>query len=495
MVNEFQVVHGMVVFDPESFKFWFPGMEMNYTIHGQPARKATTNQKFPRNYDRDGDELFPPDDIVHLMDEYTLAIHEEEEFVGEWEEGLEEQNELDEANEEGAEDEVQITGTKLATKPTSPSSPPVKVLKVQPAPKIPVPIVEHDKSKAAPRSIVVVDDDDQDPVQIDELRTLEEKLNKARYEFERSQQVLDAYKKQQKGISETEEQEQEQEPEGEEEEEEDVEEQKEEEETQEPKQDLQFIEMYNELVPEGYFMSMEAVSSFITKYEVASSNKLKVVASKVARGYRVYGCAEHENCPFRFHIGRKRGGDANLVVVKAMEALHNGRRREARAKDGRKWKTRRAGKYNEIIGKIRQHKEKPPLPGDVMKAVATQQNETISYSTAWRSITGVERLQLQQQILSFQLIIPYLQRLSRDNPESRIVWEKYPNTQRIRRLLVCHSFMNETIKSVIPVISLDGAHIDSKWKCTFITASALSSNRELYLIAFAFTEGNEDHQT
>ena len=241
MVNEFQVEDGKVVFDPDSFKYWFPGMEMNYTMLGQPARKATTNQRFARNYDRDGNELFPADDILHLMDEYTLAIREEEEFVAEWEEGLEGENELDEANEEDAEDEVQITGTKLATKPNSASSSPVKVLKVQPAPKIPAPIVEHDKSKAAPRSIVVVDDDDQDPIQIDELRTLEEKLNKARYEFERSQQVLDAYKKQQKGLSEREEQEQEQEQEVEEQEEEDLEEQQEEEETQQPKQDLQFI--------------------------------------------------------------------------------------------------------------------------------------------------------------------------------------------------------------------------------------------------------------
>ena len=73
--------------------------------------------------------------------------------------------------------------------------------------------------------------------------------------------------------------------------------------------------------------------------------------------------------------------------------------------------------------------------------------------------------------------------------------EKYPDTERIRRLFLCPAFRNETIKFVIPVISLDGAHMDSKWKGTLLTASALSFNRELYLIAFAFTEGNEDHQT
>ena len=95
---------------------------------------------------------------------FVVGIHGfvefKEEFVAEWEEGLEGENELDEANEEDAEDEVQFAGTKPATKPTSPSSPPIKVLKVQPAPKIPVPIIEDDKSKAAPRSIIDIDDAD-----------------------------------------------------------------------------------------------------------------------------------------------------------------------------------------------------------------------------------------------------------------------------------------------------------------------------------------------
>ena len=86
---------------------------------------------------------------MHLMDEYTLAICEEEQFVTEWEEGLE--TELVEGNEEGDEDEVMFAGSKPASIPTSPSSPPVKLLKVQAAPKIPVEIVEVDKVQAAPK--------------------------------------------------------------------------------------------------------------------------------------------------------------------------------------------------------------------------------------------------------------------------------------------------------------------------------------------------------
>ena len=125
--------------------------------------------------------------------------------------------------------------------------------------------------------------------------------------------------------------------------------------TEEAKQDLQFIEIYNELVPEGIFHNMDTVDKLIAEYEIASSNKLLIVASRTSRGYKVFGCAEHENCPFKFHIGRKRGGDGNTLVVKNMVALHKGRRREAKAKDGRKWKTRRAGRYNTVIRRIRQH--------------------------------------------------------------------------------------------------------------------------------------------
>ena len=47
-------------------------------------RTARTG-RFLKNYDSDGDDLFPPEDIVHLMDEYTLAICEEEQIVAEWE--------------------------------------------------------------------------------------------------------------------------------------------------------------------------------------------------------------------------------------------------------------------------------------------------------------------------------------------------------------------------------------------------------------------------
>ena len=480
MVYEFDVVEGKVVFDPELFKSWFPGMDMNYTLEGKATkRKTTISQRFPRNYDENGNDLFPAEDIVHLMDDYTLAIMEEEEVVIDWEQQMEE---LVVEEDEKEEEEVVFAGTTPSKdKDKVPSSPEVKFTKVQAAPAVPPATAAH-----APED----DEEDDGVVVFDELKTLEQRMAKAKKEFDRTQMELDVYKQLQGlEIQQTAETEYERELE-----EEEMKEETKEEQVEEPRQDLQFVEMYNELVPEGVFTSTDLLDKFIAQYETASSNKLLIVASKLSRGYKVFGCAEHENCPFRFHVGRKRGGDGNTLVVKNMVALHKGRRREPKAKDGRKWKTRRAGRYNTVIKRIRQHKEKPPSAGDVMKAVATQQNETICYTTAWRSLEGTDRLQMMQQITSFQLIIPYLERLRRDNQGSRIIWEKYPDTERIRRLFLCPSFMNETVKFVIPVISLDGAHMDSRWKGTLLTASALSPNRELYPLAFAFTEGNEDHQ-
>ena len=61
--------------------------------------------------------------------------------------------------------------------------------------------------------------------------------------------------------------------------------------------------MYNGLVPEGVFHNMDQVDKFIAQDGIASSNKLLIVASRISRGYKVFGCAEHENCPFNFTLG------------------------------------------------------------------------------------------------------------------------------------------------------------------------------------------------
>ena len=147
--------------------------------------------------------------------------------------------------------------------------------------------------------VVVVEEEeaeaDDGTVVFDELKTLEERLRKARLEFENSQKVLDAYKLlqgddtvSQRELEEKQKEEQKAEQkvedkteEVEEELVEEVDEKQEEDEEAEAEatEDLLFVEMYNEHVSSGAFDNMREVEKFIALYENASSNKLIILAS------------------------------------------------------------------------------------------------------------------------------------------------------------------------------------------------------------------------
>ena len=122
---------------------------------------------------------------------------------------------------------------------------------------------------------------------------------KTRLEFEKSQKTLETYKLLQ-GIDEK---------------------------SPDPIADLLFVDLYNEHVSTGSFESMREVKIFILLDKTASSNKLINVALRLNKGYRLYGCAEHHDSPFKLQVGTKSGGDAT-TVVKQIATSHKGRRKE-----------------------------------------------------------------------------------------------------------------------------------------------------------------------
>ena len=111
------------------------------------------------------------------------------------------------------------------------------------------------------------------------------------------------------------------------------------------------------------------------------------------------------------------------VIQQCSERDDNNSQRKKERSQSIRWKNLEDKKSREVHrthSQIRKVKEKAPSAGHVMKAVATQQNETIDYGTAWRSLQGYEKIQVHQQILSFRRIIPFLSKLSADNPGSKI---------------------------------------------------------------------------
>ena len=52
--------------------------------------------------------------------------------------------------------------------------------------------------------------------------------------------------------------------------------------------------------------------------------------------------------------------------------------------------------------------------------------------------------------------------------------------------------MNDALKFVRPVVSLDAAHLRSEYKGTLYIASVLSGNNDVFPIGLLISSGNED---
>jgi len=136
------------------------------------------------------------------------------------------------------------------------------------------------------------------------------------------------------------------------------------------------------------------------------------------------------------------------------------------------------------------HKEGKPVPKDVIKAAANVEGYAATYDQSFRAIRSIISRKLQQDELGFQLIIPYLQKFMQLNPGSTVRYEMDGNN--ISHIFVCPGIMKTTMKNVRPVMSLDAAHLKSKWKGILYTASVMTASNNVYPVAIAITHGNEN---
>ena len=167
-----------------------------------------------------------------------------------------------------------------------------------------------------------------------------------------------------------------------------------------------------------------------------------------------------------------------------------------RAVDGRKLKKRRQGEMlDEIVTRVQKTKDGLPVPADVIKtATNTEYNEAIPYMVAWRAINGDVIRRKKAAVMSFQLIIPYLEELRRCNPSSLIGYSRDQNCNMVD-LHFFIPFANDVLKTARPVVALDAAHLRSEYKGVLYIASGLSGGKDVYPIGFMISMGNEDGPT
>jgi hypothetical protein len=181
-----------------------------------------------------------------------------------------------------------------------------------------------------------------------------------------------------------------------------------------------------------------------------------------------------------------------------MNANHRAVARPNKALDGRRLKKRRhQGKLREIVTRVLQTKEGLLVPRDIMKTASNKEySEDLPYMVAWHAINGNELCQAKAaDVMNFQLIIPYLDKMWKCNPLSLVGYTRGTEDCNIIDLHFFPSIANDVLKTVRPVISLDTAHLRSKYKGTLYVASVLSGGNNIYPIGFMIASGNKDRKT
>jgi hypothetical protein len=239
------------------------------------------------------------------------------------------------------------------------------------------------------------------------------------------------------------------------------------------------------------FATLEDIDPLIEEYERKSGNHLSIKRS-LRNSFRLYVCKEHVHCTFQIFVGKRRGD--GMFLVKRVIANHTRDRRQPRACDGRHWKKRRAGKLDNMIVQVVKTKNERPTPADVIKTAATHSGEIVPYMTAYRALHYECRAQSQTQIKNFELIVPYLEEMKKNNTGSVIGYRR-DDDNCIADIYIFPGFMNVSLSFVRPVVSLDAAHLKSVHKGTLYVASVLSGANEVYPIGFMISSGNEDCET
>jgi hypothetical protein len=238
------------------------------------------------------------------------------------------------------------------------------------------------------------------------------------------------------------------------------------------------------------FKSLDELETEISAYQNESGTNLKIRRSDITNTFREYVCNQHNGCLFCARFGPRKSDKQIILKKHCLE--HKGQLRPGFAKDGRKLKSRKKGLLQATIDEVAMMKDGEPRPKDVMKAAGTTKGINASYMDSYRAIAQDEKYKKFNDHESFQLVIPYLKKLKKNNPGSHIAFKC--NDNHLNKIFICVGFMNSNLRSVRPVMSLDAAHLRSKWKGTLFIASVKTALDEIYPVAIGISSENEDYK-
>lgn len=254
-------------------------------------------------------------------------------------------------------------------------------------------------------------------------------------------------------------------------------------------EDTLFVSMFTNNDAPVIFESMVHVDAAVDKYQEKSG--LKIVVKRSEEGCaRLYFCASHDGCCFRAKFGRVRCTN-QIVFKKEFSCLFHCGQLVSGENKPRANKRRLKFKLALSIDKVAMVKDSKPVAKDVIKTAANFDKITVNYNQAWRSLCSENSTKESQDILSFQLIRPYLSKFHELNQGTVVNVECDPGNH-VNRIFLCPGIMKETMKYVRPMMSLDATHLKSRWGGILYVASVKTGCDEIYPVAFAIMKENEN---
>ncbi|XP_010506932.2 PREDICTED: uncharacterized protein LOC104783478 [Camelina sativa] len=133
----------------------------------------------------------------------------------------------------------------------------------------------------------------------------------------------------------------------------------------------------------------------------------------------------------------------------------------------------------------------PLRPKQLLEIFRNDHGVSVSYSKAWRAQEHASKLARGLPADSYEVLPSWFHMIEKKNP-CTITYIKADSDNKFRYAFLAFGASIRGFKLMRKVISIDGAHLKSKYKGTLLAASAQDGDFQLYPIAFAVVDSRND---
>lgn len=172
-------------------------------------------------------------------------------------------------------------------------------------------------------------------------------------------------------------------------------------------QDNFFTQMFMDENNPRKYKSLGQLDCDVDTYEQMEG--VRLIIRNSTETSRIYICRSHVNCCFRAKFGKARKGN-DIVLKRAWtHPFHSGAKAPATAK-GQAHKKRLKGRIERSVDLAHGTNHKKPGALDIVKTAGNFHSLEATYKQAYRAMEEVLRKKWEDNVSSFHLVLPYLER-------------------------------------------------------------------------------------